>query len=128
MYGQEHEIFVHSFLKQAKTHNLIAEQEGRTTIDIPLRAQEEQNTWIVLAGRTPSDDFDENEVDKPINIDELMRSLHSTILSYGFTGLRQLRNMFNKVDYKGSKTDFYFSGRNGPRGFEMVIQEHRNRT
>ena len=104
MYGQEHEIFVHSFLKQAKTHNLIAEQEGRTTIDIPLRGQQPQNAWAVVAGKSPHDYFDENELDKPINIDEVMRSLHHAVVSSGWTGLLQLRNMFRKVDYKAGTT------------------------
>lgn len=62
MYGPEHEIFVHSYLKAAKTQNLIAEQEGRTTIDIPLRGQEPQNSWVLVAARAPHEDFDDYEL------------------------------------------------------------------
>lgn len=36
-FGREREVFVHSFQCLNKTQNLIAEKEGRTTIDIPLR-------------------------------------------------------------------------------------------
>lgn len=62
MYGPEHEIFVHSYLKPTKTQNLIAEQEGRTTIDIPLRGQEPQNSWVVVAAKAPHEDFDDHEL------------------------------------------------------------------
>ena len=59
MYGPENEIFVHTYLKQAKSHNLVAEQEGRTTVDVPSRAQEAQNTWVLVSAKTPNDDFNE---------------------------------------------------------------------
>lgn len=62
MYGPEHEVFVHSYLKATKTQNLIAEQEGRTTIDIPLRGQEPQNAWVVVAASAPHEDFDDHEL------------------------------------------------------------------
>ena len=50
MYGTETEIFVHSFQKSGKTQNLIAEKEGRNTIDNPLRQTEQQNSWTLLGG------------------------------------------------------------------------------
>lgn len=37
MYGVEYETCAHNFLCNNKTQNLIAEKQGRTTIDIPLR-------------------------------------------------------------------------------------------
>ncbi len=61
MYGPEHEIFVHTYLKQAKSHNLVAEQEGRTTIDVPLRGQEEQNSWVLISAKSPNEEFDEGQ-------------------------------------------------------------------
>lgn len=62
MYGKEHEIFVHSYLKQSKSHNLASEQAGRVTIDIPLRGQEDQNAWVVISARSPQEDFDDRVI------------------------------------------------------------------
>lgn len=36
-FGLEFEVFAKSFQNLQKTHNLIAEKQGRTTIDINLR-------------------------------------------------------------------------------------------
>lgn len=58
-YGVEHEVFAHSYFTQSKSHNLVSEQEGRTTGDIPMRAQGEQNTWKLISAANPSEDYDE---------------------------------------------------------------------
>lgn len=49
MYGTETEIFVHSLQKAGKTQNLIAEKEGRNTVDNPLRFKLNQNHWTVVS-------------------------------------------------------------------------------
>lgn len=64
-FGNEFEVFAHSFQVFNKTQNLIAEKTGRTTIDIPLRNQEDQNIWTVLTAAHPSYEFDESTLDKP---------------------------------------------------------------
>ena len=103
MYGAEHEIFVHSYIKQSKSHNLVAEQEGKTTVDIPLRRQLENNSWIIVSAKTPNEDFDERELDRPITIQDVLRSLHDMAVQRGYLSIVQLRNMFVKVDHQGGR-------------------------
>ncbi len=43
-----------------KTQNLIAEKEGRTTIDVPMRNQNEQNIWEFRLSKNPNDEFDDS--------------------------------------------------------------------
>lgn len=68
MYGTEFEVIAHNFLWNNKTQNLIAEKEGRTTIDIPMRNQQEQNIWYILTADDPSMEFDETVLDKSDNV------------------------------------------------------------
>ena len=56
MYGSETEVFVHTFTKAGKTQNLIAEKEGRNTIDNPLRFKLAQNFWSVVSAAELQDD------------------------------------------------------------------------
>lgn len=58
--GNEFEVFGHSFQWHNKTQNLIAEKSGRTTIDVPMRNQHEQNLWEIRTAKTPEEEFDEN--------------------------------------------------------------------
>jgi hypothetical protein len=58
-YGKEYEVFVHSFQYHNKTQNLIGEKSGRTTIDVTMRNQYEENEWKVVGGDSPGDQFDE---------------------------------------------------------------------
>lgn len=60
IYGNESEVFTHSYQNPSKSQNLISELEGRSTIDIPLRRQQEQNTWVLRTAQHPSEDFDES--------------------------------------------------------------------
>lgn len=58
--GNEFEVFGHSFQWHNKTQNLIAEKTGRTTIDVPMRNQHDQNLWQIRTARTPQEQFDES--------------------------------------------------------------------
>lgn len=64
MYGTEFEVFAHSYLTNNKTQNLIAEKSGRTTIDVPMRNQFEQNIWYIITADDPKMEFDETLLDK----------------------------------------------------------------
>lgn len=113
MYGKEHEIFVHSYLKQSKSHNLASEQAGRVTIDIPLRGQEDQNAWVLISARSPQEDFDDRVIvskvrshtqDQPLQADRILDDLRETLMHKGSASLRQLRNMLYKIDTRQSRT------------------------
>ena len=43
-----------------KTQNLIAEKVGRTTIDVPMRNQNEQNVWEFRLAKNPNEEFDDS--------------------------------------------------------------------
>ncbi len=58
--GVEYEVFGHSFQWHNKTQNLIAEKTGRTTIDVPMRNQHEQNLWQIIAAKRSEEEFDES--------------------------------------------------------------------
>jgi len=58
--GNEFEVFGHSFQCHNKTQNLIAEKTGRTTIDVPMRNQNDQNIWEFRTAKNPEEEFDEN--------------------------------------------------------------------
>ena len=47
-FGQEFEVMAHNFLVQNKSQNLIQEKRGMTTIDVPSRAQKEENLWLLV--------------------------------------------------------------------------------
>ena len=38
----------HNFYVQNKSQNLIQEKRGISTIDIPSRAQKEENLWLLI--------------------------------------------------------------------------------
>ncbi len=62
MYGTESEAFVHTFTKNGKTQNLIAEKEGRNTIDNPLRFKLPQNQWQAVAAEDLDDHHHRHEL------------------------------------------------------------------
>lgn len=132
MYGAETEIFVHTFQKTAKTQNLIAEREGRNTIDNPLRFKLDQNHWTIIsassANRAASnttvfmvatDDQAENKI-KDI-LDTLSRNLRGK----GTYGLAHLKNAFKEIDVNGNGTINQTELRNGFRknGFILTDEE-----
>lgn len=47
-FGKEYEVMAHNFLVNNKSQNLIQEKRGYTTIDVPSRAQKEENLWLIL--------------------------------------------------------------------------------
>lgn len=57
-FGEEFEVMAHNFLVQNKTQNLIQEKRGLTTIDVPLRAQKEENLWLIVGAASPEQEFD----------------------------------------------------------------------
>lgn len=59
-FGIEYEVFGHSFQMHNKTQNLIAEKVGRTTIDVPMRNQNEQNVWEFKLAKNQNEEFDDS--------------------------------------------------------------------
>ena len=52
-FGEEYEVLAHNFLVQNKSQNLIQEKRGLITIDIPSRAQKEENLWLIVGASSP---------------------------------------------------------------------------
>lgn len=82
-FGEEFEVFGHSFQHHNKTQNLIAEKTGRTTIDIPLRNQNPQNVWTVLTAQDKSQEFDESILDKTNSVESLLTKLKHQMIQRG---------------------------------------------
>lgn len=57
-FGQELEVLAHNFLVQNKSQNLVQEKRGLTTIDVPSRAQKEENLWMMVGASSPEQEFD----------------------------------------------------------------------
>jgi len=98
LYGPEMEVFVHSFYDTKKTQNLIAERVGRTTGDTPLRGQGVQNYWVLVSAQRDSDQFDENEMDKPVKVSDILSFISQFLRNKGPYGLKGLRRMFFRID------------------------------
>ena len=52
-FGREYEVLAHNFLVNNKSQNLIQERRGFTTIDVPSRAQKEENLWLIMGASSP---------------------------------------------------------------------------
>lgn len=52
-FGEEFEVLAHNFLVQNKFQNLIQEKRGLTTVDIPSRAQKDENLWLIVGASSP---------------------------------------------------------------------------
>ena len=104
LYGQEMEVFVHSYYDAKKTQNLIAERVGRTTGDTPLRGQGVQNLFAIISAQRESDEFDENSIKNPFKLSDVMSSITIFTRNKGAYGLKTLRQMLNRIDE--SRTGF----------------------
>lgn len=74
-FGTEFEVFAKSFQNLQKTHNLIAEKQGRTTIDINLRYQENQNIFKIQTASNPLEEFNEDVLEEVHNIENVFAKL-----------------------------------------------------
>lgn len=61
-FGSELEVFAHSYNNFGKTQNLMAERVGKSTVEFPMRKQEDQNTWSFRAAQRPEEQIDESRV------------------------------------------------------------------
>lgn len=113
MYGSESEVFVHTFTKTGKTQNLIAEKEGRNTIDNPLRFKLPQNYWVVVAAEDLGDQHHRHElvaVAHPqmnrTKLRDILDTLSRNLRSQGQYGLANIKNIFRELDLNCSSALF----------------------
>ncbi|CAD8178022.1 unnamed protein product [Paramecium octaurelia] len=122
-FGREREVFVHSYQCLNKTQNLIAEKEGRTTIDIPLRNQEPQNLWKFQVARNQNEQFDESVMDDNRNVKNLMIRVKQQITGKGAYGLRGLAKIFLEMDQNNNGVVEYNDFKWGLRNFGLTLSE-----
>jgi len=124
-FGNEFEVFGHSFQSLNKTQNLIAEKTGRTTIDIPSRNQKDQNCWAIVLASNPDQEFDESVLLKPLDINDYLIIIRRKVLDQGPYGFTNLLTHFRKIDIKNvgalDKEDFKWGLRN--RGIILSTEE-----
>jgi len=100
MYGSETEVFVHTQQKHGKSQNLIAEKEGRNTIDNPLRFRMEQNHWILVANENtdPRSYHGNGPITNASKIKDVIDTLSRNLRSKGTYGFANLKNAFRQLD------------------------------
>lgn len=96
-YGKEFEVFAHSFLTTNKSQNLIAEKQGRNTVEIPLRSQTDQNVWVLVSGDVDQE-FDEKSLVTGPTFSSVVAKLKSAIKGKGLYGLRKFSAELQKLD------------------------------
>ncbi|KRX04879.1 MIR motif [Pseudocohnilembus persalinus] len=125
IFGNEFEVYAHSHQCHNKTQNLIAEKCGRTTVDIPMRNQLNQNTWSFVTASDPSYEFDENVLDQQETTQGLINKIRHNLIQigeYGFIGLvKAFQNMDRDKNGNLDADDFKWGLRN--YGFQFNQHE-----
>jgi Ca2+-binding EF-hand superfamily protein len=63
-----------------------------------LRGQGVQNYWVLVTAQRESDDFDENQMDKPVKVSDILSVIAQFLRNKGPYGLKGLRRMFARID------------------------------
>lgn len=63
-----------------------------------MRNQNEQNLWEFRTAKSPSEEFDENSLDKPITAYEIIGKIRSFIEKRGVYGIRNLAKGLKNLD------------------------------
>ena len=109
-FGQEFEVFVHSFASKNRSQNLALEKDGKITGDLPTKFQEDQNIFyfVTSPGKEYALPIEElNKFTIQDMISEIKAKIHERSASGGLRGLSKIfKAMDNNNNGKLDLDDF----------------------
>lgn len=101
-FGSENEVHCHNHSTNNKSQNLALEQEGRLTVDVPTKFQQNQNLFILHTAPDASYARSIKELSK-FDINEAMRDLKQRMYDRSCFGAKELCSIFQAMDKKGDQ-------------------------
>ena len=97
-FGQEFEVFVHSFATKNRSQNLALEKDGKITGDLPTKFQEDQNIFYFVTAPGPQYALPMEELNK-FTIQDMILEIKAKIFERSASGgLRGLSKIFKAMD------------------------------
>jgi len=99
-FGSENEVHCHSHSTHNKSQNLALEQDGRLTVDVPTKFQQNQNLFIIQTAPDGSYARPVEDLTK-FDINDAMKDLKAKLYDRSTFGVKALTTIFQAMDSKG---------------------------
>lgn len=97
-FGNEFEVSCHSFLVAKKTQQLGSEKQGKVTIDIPSRQQENQNIWMIVTASDPTQERENLPQDAELSVGQVLLQIKEKLQERGPFGVRAMMKGLRNLD------------------------------
>jgi hypothetical protein len=100
-FGSENEVHCHNHSTHNKSQNLALEHQGRLTVDVPTKFQQNENMFVIVTAPDASFARPIEELIK-FDINEAMKDLKARLYEKSAFGVKELTAIFQAMDKKGN--------------------------